>query len=81
MKNMMKTKSKLSPMRTSKYYFYDKATNIVYYSKIKAHSKGMVYLGKSNNPKPSMAAAVFMNQEKDKENHTGFSLKKFTSKK
>ena len=54
-----------------RYYFYDDARRIVYYSEEYLTESHLIYLGTSNNPNPTMAAAVFIQNE---QRLTGFQI-------
>ena len=57
---------------TERYYSYDDRNLIVYYSDEFPEDSNLVYLGTSDNPKPAMAAAVFLKDGKIK---SGFRLR------
>lgn len=48
----------------NKYFFYDDATRIVYYSEEYIDDHNLIYIGTSNNPDPKMAMAAFMQNGK-----------------
>lgn len=58
---------------TERYYTYDDRNLIVYYSDELPENPNLIYLGTSDNPNPSMAAAVFLKNGKIQ---SGFRLRK-----
>jgi hypothetical protein len=46
-------------VKTSKYYFYDDASMIVYYSDIFPNDLNLIYIGTSDAVDPKKAAAFF----------------------
>ena len=58
---------------TEQYYLYDDNTKIIYYGEILPENwQSLIMLGVSDNPKPAMAAAVFLKDGKVSE---GFKLR------
>ena len=58
---------------TERYYLYDDATRIIYHAEeLPEQWDSLIMLGVSDNPKPIMAAAVFL---KDGKVSSGFRLK------
>ena len=57
---------------TERYYSYDDRNLIVYYSEEFPEDPNLIHLGTSDNPKPAMAAAVFLKDGKIK---SGFRLR------
>lgn len=57
---------------TEHYYSYDDRSLIVYYSDELPEDPNLIYMGTSDNPNPSMAAAVFL---KDAKIQSGFRLR------
>jgi len=55
---------------TTKYYFVDDATLIVYITDEIEQGAGWVYLGTSDNPRPKMAVAAFTQQGKITEGYS-----------
>ena len=56
------------------YYLYDDNTKIIYWGpELPENWQSLIFLGVSNNPKPAMAAAVFL---KDGKVNEGFRLRK-----
>jgi hypothetical protein len=47
-------------MTTSYYYFVNDRTKVVYYSEDFSDDPDLIYVGTSDNPKPKMAVAAFM---------------------
>lgn len=53
-----------SSTATTKYYFYNDATQIIYYSEEFTSDPDLIYVGTSDNPNPKMAAGAFMQNGK-----------------
>jgi len=61
-----------SPNTPNKYYFYNDATKIVWYSDFMPEDRNdLIYIGTSDNPNHTMAASVFM---KDMIDPVGYTL-------
>lgn len=58
---------------TERYYLYDDNSKIIYYGEtLPENWQSLIMLGSSDNPKPAMAAAVFL---KDGKVNEGFRLR------
>ncbi len=57
-----------------KYYFYDDARLIIYYSDVFPDDLNLVYLGTSDNPNHKMAAAFFTQSGKI---NSGFTIQEY----
>lgn len=63
---------------SDKYYLYDDASKIVYFSdEMPEEMTDLVFIGSSNNPNPKSAAAAFMQRGKVTQ---GFRLKPLTDR-
>lgn len=64
-----------SPNTPNKYYFYNDATKIVWYSNnMPENSTDIIYIGTSDNPNPRMAAGIFM---RNIDGGTGYRVKEW----
>lgn len=54
----------------TKYYFYDDTTLIIYFSSEYLDDPNLIYIGTSDNKRPKMAAAAFMQGGKIEEGFT-----------
>lgn len=57
-------------VKRTRYYFYDDASLIVYYSDELPEDSTLIYLGTSDNPNPKMAVGAFTQDGKITKGYT-----------